>query len=363
MNNNIIKAVVVCTLWQGLSSCHNKEKTDDVKFAFTMSDTMMSRCQFTKASESDVKTELKLFGKIAADNNKQAQVYPVVGGVVEKINVELGDYVQQGQVLAVVRSSEVAEFQKERLDAQSDLMLAEKNLRVAKDLYEGKLNSERDVLAADKEVEKARASVNRINEVYQIYNIKKGSIYNITAPLSGFIVQKDINQNEQLRSDKSDLVFAIAQIDDIWVLANVNESDIGKIKEGYEADIMTVSYPDKLFTGKVDKIFNAIDPQTRAMKVRIKIANPDFLLKPEMNATVTLKFSENKKMVTVPSSSVIFDNSRAYVMVFKSKSVIETRQVEVYRQLNDVTYLSSGVNEGETVISKNGLLIYDALND
>ncbi|MBL7932681.1 MAG: efflux RND transporter periplasmic adaptor subunit, partial [Bacteroidia bacterium] len=113
----------------------------------------------------------------------------------------------------------------------------------------------------------------------------------------------------------------------------------------------------------VDKIFNVIDPETKAMKILIKINNPDHLLKPEMNATVNLKFSEKKKMNAVPSSSIIFDKSKNWVMVFKSRSKIETRQVEVYQSIGDITYISSGVNEYESVISKNGLLIYDALND
>ena len=68
-------------------------------------------------------------------------------------------------------------------------------------------------------------------------------------------------------------------------------------------------------------------------------------------------------MITVPSSALIFDKSKYWIMVFKDKHNIETRPVEVYRQLNGNTYIQSGLGEGETIISKNGLLIYDALND
>jgi cobalt-zinc-cadmium efflux system membrane fusion protein len=82
-----------------------------------------------------------------------------------------------------------------------------------------------------------------------------------------------------------------------------------------------------------------------------------------MNATITLKYSENKKLIEIPSSSVIFDKSKNWVMVFKDRNNIETRPVEVYRQLGDITYLLSGLEPGERVISKNGLMIYDALND
>lgn len=347
-----------------LSACGmNKQPTADVVASFSLSDSMIRRCAFQPAETEQLKQELRLFGKVTADNNKQAQVYSIVGGSVIKINVELGDYVRQGQILATVRSGEVAEYQKERLDAMSDVAIAEKNLHVAQDLFNGKLSSEKDLIAAQKEHDKAKAALARINEVYHIYSLGEGSVYNITAPISGFIVSKDINQNEQLRSDKSDILFSIAQIDEVWVLANVNESDIGKVKEGVEADIQTVSYPDRVYKGKVDKIFNAIDPDTRAMKVRIRIPNADLSLKPDMNATVTLRFPEDRQMVAVPSSSVIFDKSKNWVMVFKDRNHIETRQVEVYRQLGPVSYINSGINEGEQVIAKNGLMVYDALND
>ncbi|MDI1355138.1 MAG: efflux RND transporter periplasmic adaptor subunit [bacterium] len=351
-----------CVVLVTLSACKQTPK-DEVSEVFELSDTMLKRCEFTKARMQDVKDELKLFGKVSADNNKMAHVYPITGGIVSEIHVELGDYVNQGQLLAVVRSSEVADFQSQLVNARSNVALAEKNLQVAKDLFAGKLNSEKDVLATQKELEKANSELTRINEVYAIYHLKQGSEYSITAPLAGFIINKDITQNEELRSDRTEEVFSIAQINEVWVLANVTESNISKVALDYEADVQTLSYPDRIFKGKVDKIFNVIDPTTKAMKILIKIHNPDLLLKPEMNATVNLKFSENKQLVSIPSSAVIFDKSKNWVMVYKNRTHIETRNVEVYRRLGDITYISSGIKEYENVISKNGLLIYDALND
>jgi cobalt-zinc-cadmium efflux system membrane fusion protein len=330
---------------------------------FKLSDEMMKRCEFAEATILDAKDELRLFGKVTADNNKLSHIYPIAGGSVTKINVELGDYVEQGQVLATVQSSEVADFKRQRLDAIADVAVAEKNVQVAKELLEGKLNSERDVISADRELQKANAELQRINEVYAIYKLDDESTYKVVAPMSGFIVHKDINQNEQLRSDKSDVIFSIARIDEVWVLANVNESNISKVAEGYEATVQTISYPDKIFKGKINKIFNAIDPATKAMQVLIRIPNPGLLLKPEMKATVVVHFSENKKMIAVPSSSILFEKSRYWVMVFRNSSDIETRQVELYRQLGSTTFLSAGLQAGEKVISRNGLLVYDALND
>ncbi len=119
---------------------------------------MFTRCEFTTAEMRDVKDELRLYGKIAADNNKISHVYPIAGGNVTKINVELGDYVKQGQVLASVQSSEVAEFHRQRLDAMADVAVGEKNLQVARELYAGKLNSERDVISAEKNYKKPMQS-------------------------------------------------------------------------------------------------------------------------------------------------------------------------------------------------------------
>lgn len=328
-----------------------------------LSDTMLAHTTFAKADVQAVTGGLKLYGKITADNSRQAQVFPVVGGSVASVSAELGDHVTQGQVLAVIRSSEIAEYEKQRLDAQNDVAIAEKNLQVAHDMFAGKLTSEKDLLIAEKELQKAKASLQRINEVYRIYSIGKGATYNVVAPISGFIIDRNITQNMQLRSDKGESMFSIAQIDEVWVMANVNESDISRISQGMEAEIRTISYPDKIFHGKVDRIFNVLDDNTKSMKVRITIPNPDLLLKPEMSATVSLKMREDKNLVAVPSSAVIFDKSRNWVMVYKGRDNIETRQVEIYSQYGDTTYIRHGLEKDETVVSGNQMLIYDALND
>ena len=345
------------------SGCNRQPKTLAQPPAFSMSDTMLARCSFALAQELEVKADLRLFGKVVADNNRQAQVYPVMGGVVMVISAELGDMVQQGQILASVRSTDVADYQKQYLDAKSDLALAQKNMQVAQDLFAGKISSEKDVISARRELEQAQGAMVRIQEVYNIYKLGKGSVYNIAAPISGFIVSKNINRNEQLRTDDPNIVFSIAQIDEVWVLANVNESDIAKVQTGQDAEVQTVSYPDKKYYGKVDKIFNAIDPQTRAMKVRIRIPNTDLALKPDMSATVNLHFSEERKMTAVPSSAVIFDNSRNYVIVYKNRRKIESRPVEIYRQLRKISYVENGLAPGEKIIDRGALMIHDALND
>ncbi|WP_461130269.1 efflux RND transporter periplasmic adaptor subunit [Spirosoma aerophilum] len=345
-----------------VSSCAPKSAPEEAQ-AFMLSDTMMHRIRLDSAFTQPVRSELTLVGKIVADENRVVKVFPLVGGNVEDVKVELGDYVRKGQTLAAIRSGEVADLKRQRIQAQSDLLVAEKNLRVAQDLLETKLTSQREVVAAQKEVEKAQAEANRVSEVSQIYGIANGPMYTVKAPIDGYVIEKNVNRDMQLRSDNADNLFTIGQISEVWVLASVNESDIRRVRTGMQASVQTLSYPDDRFTGHVDKIYTVLDPQTKAMTVRIRLHNQGMKLRPEMHATVTLRYEEDGQLATVPSKAVIFDRSKQYVMVFRGRTDIETREVSVLKSLGDVAYISQGIKPGEKVISKNQLLVYNALNN
>jgi len=86
-------------------------------------------------------------------------------------------------------------FEKQLFDAKNDLLVAKNNLKVTQELFEGKLNSEREVIEAKSQVEKAASQLNRMEETYKVYNIKAGSIYEVKAPISGFIIEKHINSD------------------------------------------------------------------------------------------------------------------------------------------------------------------------
>ncbi|KIQ16871.1 RND transporter [Flavobacterium sp. MEB061] len=361
MKYKLIIGIALVSL--SIASCKKEVENPETNTSFALSDAMLKTTTTAVAQTQPVKNELSFYGKITADNNKMIDVYPLVGGNVIKVNVELGDYVRKGQVLATIRSTDVADFEKQSIDAKGDLLVAKNKLKVAQELFDGKLNSESDVFEAKSEVNKAQSQLSKIQETYKIYNIKAGSIYEVTAPISGFIIQKSINQDMLLRNDRSENIFDIAEISEVWALANINEIDINKVKLGIDADVTTLSYPDKVFKGKVDKIFNVIDPETKAMQARIKLKNPDFMLKPDMNANIKLSYNEGKSMIAVPSKAIVFDKSKNFVMVFKDRHNIETRQVEVYSVVGDVTYISNGLKENEKVITNNELFIYRALNE
>lgn len=363
MKHTSIKITLLSAYTLLIFSCKNETDASGEKHTFVMSEKMLSTTKTETAKLEPLKNQLNFYGKITTDNNKFVEIFPVVGGNVISVKVELGDYVQKGQLLATIRSTEVAGFEKELDDAKNDLMVAKNNYKVAKELYDGKLNTDREVTEAKSLLEKAESQLNRVQQTYKIYNIKSGAIYEVRSPLSGFIIQKTINEGMLLRNDRTDNIFDIAEITDVWAIANVNESEISQVNMGNDAEITTLSYPDKKFYGKVDKIYNIIDPETKAMKARVKLENKNFLLKPEMRATIKISYTENQRMIAVPSGAIVFDRSKNFVLVFKDKHNIQTREVEVFRQIGNITYIASGLDEGEKVLTTNQLLIYDALND
>lgn len=346
-----------------LVACSSNKPKEETQVPFYLTDKMFKTTKTERALISQLKNELSLFGKIVADNNKMVEIYPVVGGNVTKVYVELGDYVKKGELLATIKSTEVASFEKELEDAKNDVVVAKNRLKVAKELFEGNLSTESSLIEAKSELEKAQSQLNRIKETYKIYHIKDGATFEVRSPLSGFIIQKKINQDMILRNDRSDNIFDIAEIKDVWALANVNETDIDQVKMGIDASVSTLSYPDKKFYGHVDKIFNVIDPDTKAMKVRIKLKNPEYQLKPEMRATIKLSYTEDEQMITIPAKALIFDKSKNFVMIYKNRKQVETRQVEVFRVVGEEAFIQAGIEKGERIITENQLLIYDELND
>ena len=357
------KYIIPVLITSALLSCGKKEEAKpQSKKGFELSNTMLSSISLAKVEKRNIEDQYNFYGKISADKNSYIDVYPLVGGNVLSVNAELGDYVKKGQVLATIRSTELAEVQKDVSDAKTDLVVAQNNLRVAKEMFEGKLTTEREVLEARSVLQKAQDQLQRATAVSTVYNVKKGNIYSVVAPISGYIVQKNINKDMQLRSDRSENIFDVANTTNVWAIMNVNESDIDKISLGMKAQVSTLSYPDKVFDGKIDKIFKIIDPETNAMQARVVLDNAGGLLIPESKATIKVSSSEDVTALTVPSKAVIFDDNRSFVVVFKSRTDIKVKEIKILKQVGEVTYVGGGLSEGEEVITNNQLLIYRSLN-
>jgi membrane fusion protein, heavy metal efflux system len=347
-----------------MQSCNSEKKdTQEKKEAFSLTDTMLAKMDFGLVQERTLLSELKLSGKITANEDKVAKIFPRVDGHIVKLNVELGDFVSIGQTLAVIKSRQIADLDNELNSANSNVQIARKNLDVAEELFKSGLGPEREVVTSRQELQKADSELKRVKETFKLYDIGKETTYLLKSPISGFVIEKNAVEQMDFNIDNIDHFFTISNLSDVWVIADVYETDMNKVKLGYECDITTLADPDKILKGRIDKIFNVLDPESRVLKVRVRLPNPNFSLKPQMFASVVVHHEEAGKMLAIPAQSVIFDKSKQWVMVYKDRKNIETRQVTILKTVGDWAYISSGLKIGEKIITKQQLLVYDALND
>jgi membrane fusion protein, heavy metal efflux system len=366
MNNKLNQPFFVLLFFAATSifaGCRTKTDTDPAGSKFVISDNLQRIIEIDTVKKQQVISQLNVTGKITFDEDNIAKIFPFAGGIVQSLKVELGDNVKKGQILAVIRSIESADYANQLHQAESNADIARRNTESAQISYNNGLISEREFLTSEKELKKALSELERIKTIVNIMGEDSGLSYTIKAPQSGYIVEKNATPNMEFRADNPTPLFTIANLDKVYVIANIFESDIDIVKLGYDAKISTLSYPGKLFEGKIDKIYNVIDPDTKVLKVRVKLKNPGVLLKPDMFANIQIIYPEDKHLNYIPSSAVIFDKNNFFVMVYHRKDSVETRKVNVYKSHGSCSYISDGLNEGDKVISKKALLIYDALND
>jgi cobalt-zinc-cadmium efflux system membrane fusion protein len=265
-------------------------------------------------------------------------------------------------VLALIKSPDMAGFSNDFTMAKSNMEIAKKNVDATNDMYKSGLASQKDLVTAQEGYNQALSTYEKSQRVL---NLNGGSLtgeYTLKSPINGFVVDRQVNNNMMIRSDNSTALFTISDLKNVWVMANVYESNITNVKMGDSVNITTLSYPGKIFRGKIDKVMNVLDPSNKVMKLRIVLSNPGYLLKPEMFASVVVNTTENKSMVSIKSRALIFDHSQYYVLVYKSPSDITIRPVQVQNTVGDRTYISEGLAEGERLIGTEALLIYQELN-
>src|SRR5579872_2904508 len=343
-------------------SCENKDKKPDVDKGYVIPDTIMKNLTIDTVGTSQLVNAVTLTGKVGTNDDRVVPVYSLVSGVVSDIKVLLGDFVSAGQTLAVVRSQEMAQYSSDLLNAQTNLAIAQKNLEKTIDMYHSGLASVPDSLAAAVQLQQAKAELDRVNRVLKINGGNTQGDFVVRAPISGFIVQKGATNDMTIRGDNSTSLFTISDLKDVWIQANVYESNISLIHQGENVDVSTIAYPGKIFKGKIDKVMNVLDPASKVMKVRVVLPNPGYLLKPEMYASITVTEKENKQCLSVPSSAIIFDHSQNFVLLYHSRSDVKITPVQVVSAVGDKTFISSGVAEGDKVVASQAILIYNALN-
>jgi membrane fusion protein, heavy metal efflux system len=341
-----------------LTAC-GEEKAAPKKDEALVSDSLIKTLETAPAVFEKPSETIRLNGRIQADESKEAKVYALASGKIKTVHVELGDYVKQGQVLAVLQSAEVAGLANDVSLAESNVDLAKKNMETQQSLFEGNLATQQEYLSAQIEYKKAQSELNRARSVAAITG-GNSAVYTLKSPISGYVIEKNITNNSEVRQDNSSILFTVAYISTIWIIANVYETDIASIRLGDDVRVTTLSRPGKDYLGKIDKVYNVLDPANRTMQVRISMPNTDNELKPEMFATVRVRTAPGDSILSIPASAMVMDQSKQYVIVKNAKE-LEIKPVTLLRRIDDRAFIT-GLSQGDQVVTTSQVFLYEALN-
>lgn len=352
------------SLFSSCGSDADADSTDDAK-TFTLSDTMMHMIKVDSVKMCGVADELQLSGEVSYDENKLFKVYPRSSGQVIQSGLTLGDKVSAGQTLAVIKSADVAGNYADVSSADADIAITKRAMDNQESLYKSGIASERDYEESKEDYDKAVAAKRKITSQIEINggrSTNASGTYILTAPSGGYLVEKNVNQGDFIRDDMGSSLFTISDLKDVWVWANVYEADINKVKEGTTVQVSTLADPDKTYTGKIDKLSEVLDPVNKALKVRVKLDNPDLALKPQMFAKVTVDNVSGEQAVCIPTSALIEQNGKVFVVVYNNRSDMKIAEVNVMKTAGNRTFINTGVSAGQQVITQNELLIFQQLS-
>jgi membrane fusion protein, heavy metal efflux system len=360
MRQIILSAFCCVTLF---SACEHKEAATENK-KFVLSDTMRHMIQIDTVQNCNMSGELSLNGVVGFNDNNVVKIFPRSSGQVVESRVSLGDKVSKGQTLAIIKSADVAGNYNDLNSANADLAVAKRQMDNAESLYKNGISSEKEYQEAKQNYQKALASKNKIQSLININGggkTNEAGQYVVTSPINGYLVEKKITAGAFIRQDMGDNLFTISDMKNVWVYASVYEADISKIKEGNTVKVLPLSYPDKVFEGKINKISQVLDPQSKTMKVRVDIDNKDMLLKPDMFTKVIVSDKDGGSAICIPTTAIVSQDSKNFVVVYNSDDDMRIEQVDVIKTVEEKTYVRSGLKAGQLLITKNQLFIFNKL--
>lgn len=300
--------------------------------------------QSAAATLRELDRTLRVTGRIEVNERRTYAISPKFEGWVERLYVNTtGQTVGKGQPLFEVYSPEL-------VSAQGEYKLALQGLASLKDAgAEAKAGMQ----------QLADASRSRLKN-WDIADTPSSlgadnSRVTFRAPVTGIVLEKKAVQG--MRFMPGETLYQIADLSSLWVIAEINEQDIGQVHTGSLAQVTVDAWPDRMFDGKVDFIYPTLNSATRTVQVRIELSNPKGVLKPAMFANVQIAVGNSGKVLTVPTSAVIDSGSRQLVLVRLTEGRFEPRTVSLGNRSDNYVEVLGGIVEGEQVVTSANFLL------
>lgn len=318
-------------------------------------------------------------GRIAVNPNRVSRVLPPVQGRVLEVMAKLGDFVEQGQPLLSLDSPDadaaVSTFlQAEAAERQARFALtkAETDYQRAKDLYEHQAVAEKDFLGAQNDlaqakgnVETTRAASEQARRKLELLGLKPGEFHQPTlvrAPISGKVLEVNVTIGEYRGAvaSHSDTTTAplmtIADLSTVWMSSDVPEPAIRFIRVGEGVEITLVAFPGEVLRGRVARIADQMDPQTRTLKVHVELPNAKGRFRPEMFGSIR-HAGAARSVPVVPLAAVVQEYGRSVVFVERGPGRFERRQITTGPRSGDVVAVLAGLQADERVVVDGAMLL------
>ncbi|MGA2539044.1 MAG: efflux RND transporter periplasmic adaptor subunit [Terracidiphilus sp.] len=313
------------------------------------------------AGKIDLASELTATGTVFPDIAREVPVISIANGRVVDIKTRLDDNVKKGQLLFRVQSGDISNAFDAYLKAVNDEQLANKAYLRADDLFKHGAISQAMLEQAEDTEKDAKADLVAAEEQLRVLGVDKdhpSPIVDVVAPISGVIIGQNITNAAAagVTLSGSATAFTIADLSTVWILCDVYENDIPKLRLGQEARFVLNAYPDRPIKGHISDIGPVLDPSLRTAKVRIEVANPG-ILKLGMFGTATFTSLKKETHAVVPADAVLHLHDRDWVYLpaggnqFKRTEVRGGRMLDGNRQ-----EILSGIEPGQQVVTKALLL-------
>jgi cobalt-zinc-cadmium efflux system membrane fusion protein len=311
-------------------------------------------------------------GKIETNPNLVSRVALPLAGRVSAVLVKLGDSVKRGQPVLTLESADADAAASASLQAQAALTQARANLNKAqsdydraKDLFEHNAVAQKDVLTAENALAQAKAAldqaeigIQQADRKAQLLGLKPGVFgqkVTVNAPISGKVLDMSVAAGEY-RNDTNAPVMTIADLSTVWVASDVPESAIRFVQVGERIDVELTAYPGETFHGRVTRIADTVDPQTRTIKVRAEMDNSHGKLRPEMYGTI--RHTDSMRTVpVVPVGAVVQGDGKSSVWVEKNPGRFVPVEVKTGERNGDVLPVLSGLQAGARVVVDGAMLL------
>ncbi len=299
---------------------------------------------------------------VKANENELAEVTTLIRGRVVKVHVDVGQDVKKGALLATLHSVDLGVAEGDYLKAAAKLYEAELAYERAKELYEHKVVSMAELLRRQAGMRTAQTEVRESRNRLELLGVSQPEIKRLKreqtikadvplrAPFDGRVIMRNITGGEVVETHQT--FFSVADLSDVWVVANVPEKDVQFIRQDQKVEVVLAAYPHAIFTGTITYVSDVLDPATRTMRLRVTVPNPDRLLKPEMFAIVRVHTAASPEMLSVPVAAVQDGPSGKMVFVQRGAGEFEMRSVTLGSEHGEMVAVLDGVRAGEQVVTK-----------